>query len=337
MTLHCVKRMVARAAGSLLDLDDRLLAGRGRYVISYHRIISAEQAAGEWVHNSMWISPETFEAQIRWMLEIGEIAPYSRIMDFGVPNELPLFAITFDDGWRDNYENALPIINRYDIDAIVFLATSAMEDGSLIWPEDLTIKTRCSTQSHPEHEVRRSLQTLTYNLPGHYPKGALQEQVEWTIEALKTIDDAERTERIAAYYESLGLPRAPLSGYMMTWNEARVMLKAGVSFGSHTHTHRICSQSSPEEIETELVLSREAIRSNLRTEVDAFAYPNARYHGIEGPILARNGFRYAFRIHNRPVNPLTDPFFIPRFISNERTANVSQYFKLRLLNAPYFS
>jgi peptidoglycan/xylan/chitin deacetylase (PgdA/CDA1 family) len=285
----------------------------------------------------MWISPEAFDNQIRWMMGIGEVVSYQRIMDFDMLAKTPLFAITFDDGWRDNYEHALPIIKNHGIDATIFLATSVLQDGALIWPEDLAIKLKNATRSNNAATIKDSLRNLapkSFKIP--YDTNVFN-QLEAVIESLKLIEDSEREARISEFYASLGVGEEPLPGYMLKWEEAKEMLDAGITFGSHTHTHKICSRASANEIEQELNVSREAIRSNLGIEVDAFAYPNARYHGTEGPLLERNGFRYAFRIHNMPVTREADPFYIPRFIGNEASAEIPAYFKLRLLGAPLFS
>jgi peptidoglycan/xylan/chitin deacetylase (PgdA/CDA1 family) len=331
MSLHVLKKKLARAVGRVLDLDGLVARKRGRYVMCYHRVIGAEQAAREWVHDSMWISPQAFEEQIRWMQSVGDIVPHGRLLDFDTPNERPLFALTFDDGWRDNYDQALPIMRRHGAPATVFLATSCMEDGRLIWPEDLAMKTQQASVALAEDRVRAAIEQLAPS--AQLPAGAgLRALIEAATEQLKLIDEAQRNERIATYCEAIGCTRDPLSGHMLNWQQAREMLAAGIAMGSHTHTHRICSESTPEQIEWELSVSRERIRSMLGYEADSFAYPNARYHGSEGPLLERCGYRWAFRIHNLRATPAADRFFVPRLIGNESTCAAPDYFKLRLLD-----
>jgi peptidoglycan/xylan/chitin deacetylase (PgdA/CDA1 family) len=330
ISLHQVKQGVARSVGRFVDLDRRIEARRGRYVICYHRVISREQAVDEWVHHSMWISPQTFDAQIRWMLSVGEIVPQERVLDFDAPNERPLFALTFDDGWRDNYENAWPIMKRHGVTATIFLATSFMDDGRLIWPEDLTLKTRRAMDQHAEEHVRAQIRKLAPKPSALHPTAGARASIEMVIEQLKYVTESERLARIAAYCEALGIDTEPLKGHMMTWSEASQMYAAGIRMGSHTHTHRICSQSTSEQIEEELRVSRERIRSMLGCEVETFAYPNARYHGWEGPVLQQAGYRSAFRIHNLPLTPAADSFFLPRMISAESVSG-PEFFKLRLL------
>ena len=62
---------IARAA-QLLRVTPTLLATRpGRYIFAYHRILTPDEASQEWCHPSIWISPETFEAQIAHLQKVG--------------------------------------------------------------------------------------------------------------------------------------------------------------------------------------------------------------------------------------------------------------------------
>lgn len=327
--LRNLKLLFAQAAAPLLQLDRRIAAGNGRFVLCYHRIIPSEQAQREWVHEAMWMSPSSFDAQLQWMRSVGEIVSLDRILA-APPRSGPLFAITFDDGWRDNLEQALPIMRRHGVPAAVFICTGCMERGSLIWPDDLAMKTALAAARVPSPDLLAAIAGLS---PGHQraPAGAdVRRELERAIEQLKQIGEEERAGRIELYCSRLGAGAEPLAGHMLDWDGVRKLQAAGIEIGSHSHTHRICSEATPEQIEWELVESRRRIRDELGLDVERFAYPNARYGGGEGPILARAGYRQAFRIHNLPVDDGHDPFFIPRFIASEMSWSVPAFFKLRL-------
>jgi peptidoglycan/xylan/chitin deacetylase (PgdA/CDA1 family) len=328
--MHFVKRSLARLAAPMLRLDGRISTGRQRYVLCYHRVIPASQAQREWVHEAMWVSPQSFDAHIRWMLSIGEVVSLDRLLDFQSPNQRPLFALTFDDGWRDNLVHALPIIRRHRVPATVYLATSFMDDGRLIWPEDLTMKSAAASASMPCAALSAAVIDLAPE-PARLPRAKPKRMLEAAIEQLKHLPEYERERRLRDYFTTIGAPAAPLLGQMMTWEDAAEMQRAGVDIGSHSHTHRIFSEATPEQIESELRRSRSRIREELNHEVRTFAYPNARYRGDEGEVLARAGYRHAFRLHNLTVQSDVDPYFIPRFIADEVTCASPAYFKFRLL------
>ncbi len=336
MSVFALKQLLARGLGATVFLDQCIRLRKDRYVLGYHRVITEQQAESDGVHSALWITPEGLESQIRWMRSVGEIVDYSRIVDIAIPNDRPLFALTFDDGWKDNYEQALPILKHYQVPALIFLATEAVSSGALFWPEDISTKTKRLLADGCEPQVHAAL--LEY-----WPEKALGNRVkklnsmamvELWIEALKLVSESERRQRIDDYYRRLRLSSTPLEGYIMGWYEAREMLKHGISFGSHTHHHTILKGLPSEKIESELRHSRSLIADKLQIEVDSFCFPNARYSGKEGEILARCGYRYAFRIDNISLRHCVSNFYIPRFLVNQKVWACPAYFKLALLEVP---
>ncbi len=338
VSVLALRQLLARGLGATVNFDKIIRAHRGRYVLAYHRVISNQQAKIDGVHHTMWITPKSLDSQICWMRSIGEIVEYSRIVDTSVHNDKPLFSITFDDGWKDNYEQAFPILKKYQVPAVVFLATDAINSGELFWPEDISTKTRRILSEECSSKIRTALYDCW---PEHSfvkvdVKLDAMEMVERWIEALKMVDDNERWHSISDYYRRLRLSSTPLMGYVMNWNEAREMHKHGISFGSHTHHHTILKGLPPERIESELKQSRSLIADKMQIEVDSFCYPNARYNGNERTILSRCGYRYGFCLNNKALRPFTDNFYIPRFLVSERTWTYPAHFKLRLLEVPLY-
>jgi peptidoglycan/xylan/chitin deacetylase (PgdA/CDA1 family) len=333
--LNPFRKLLAHGAERFLDLDKKIRLAGGRYVMCYHRVISATEAQAEWLHDSMWVSPETFAEQVEWMKSVGEIVPYNRTLD-PTPTDHPEFVITFDDGWRDNYTNAFPVLRSAEVPAIIFVVTSVMESGCLIWPEDIARKTSDAITRIPENELAAMIASHLSESIAKSPTQDIRACLQHVIESLKKIDEKERADRISSYFRAIGAQEAPLTGYMINWDEAREMLAAGIAFGSHTHTHRIFSESTDEQVTWELETSRRIMGEELGLLPDAFAYPNARYRGSEGRLLDAAGFRFGFRLHNLPMTDNCDPFLIPRFICSQRSADPSSHLKLKLLQAPLF-
>ena len=288
------------------------------------------------VHDAMWVTPETFEQQIRWMTQVGDVVSHERILDYERPNDRPLFTVTFDDGWKDNYTAAFPTLKRYKVPALIFLATGAIDSGQLFWPADVVTKTQHAVRSDGAAKVMKALEALCPEGLHIDAENAPAAQAETLVEALKLVSEANRNRRIGEYFDCLGADRAPLQGYIMNWDEVREMHAAGIAFGSHTHNHKILKELSEPQIEEELVLSRDTLVRELAAPADTFAYPNARYHGTEAGVLARCGYRLGFRLHNKSLRADTDPYFIPRLISYESIARNPAFFKLRLLDTPMY-
>lgn len=334
-----LKRLIASLVGSIVNLDQWVSRPGRRYVLAYHRVISRSQAEADHVHDAMWVRPETLEAQFTWMRSVGEIVDYHRLLNFGVPNDRPLFALTFDDGWRDTYEVAFPLLQRLNVPALVFLVSGAMDTGGLFWPEDVVTKTHWLARSMTERKLLTALRdTWPEPVPSQrFLRGSPASVAEAWVEALKLLPLAQRTERIADYYDRIGADEAPLHGYLMTWEQARIMQAAGIVFGSHTHTHRILKGLPDADIRYEAESSKRIIADQLQAPVDALCYPNARYNGREGRILAGSGYRYAFRIDGHAVTAGDDHFYVPRFLVSEQAAVSEDYFRLHLAEAPLFA
>jgi peptidoglycan/xylan/chitin deacetylase (PgdA/CDA1 family) len=334
-----LKRLIASAVGSIVDLDGWVARPGRRYVLAYHRVIPRSQAVADHAHDAMWVSPERLEGQIRWMQSVGEIVDYHRLLDFREPNDRPLFALTFDDGWRDTYEVAFPLLQRLNVPALVFLVSAAMDTGDLFWPEDVVTKTHRLGGSMGERELVIALRdTWPDPVPSQrVTRGSPAAVAEAWVEALKLVPFAERSQRIADYYQRIGVEQKPLQGYLMNWEHARIMQSRGIVFGSHTHTHRILKGLRDDDITYEVERSRRIISDQLRAPVDALCYPNARYNGREGGIIASCGYRYAFRIDSRAVTANDDRFYVPRFLISEQMAVSEDYFRLHLVEAPFFA
>jgi peptidoglycan/xylan/chitin deacetylase (PgdA/CDA1 family) len=338
MSIFALKQQLARGIGIITDLDQKLHMRKDRYVFAYHRVITEQQSRNDGAHSAMWISPNRLAEQIRWMRSIGEIVDYTRILNTEISNDRPWFALSFDDGWKDNYDQAFPILKEHQVPAIIFLATNAVENGSLFWPEDISTKIKHLLNSNSITNVQTALRDCW---PGTgFKNRAYQDDVmpmvESWIDKLKLLNDGERQERINACYNYLGLSKTPLQGYIMNWDEAREMQKHGIEFGSHTHNHTIIKELPEDIIESELRSSKELISDKLQIEVDSFCYPNARYNEKDGKILERCGYRYGFCIKNRTLRHCADNYYIPRFLISERLTAIPAYFNLRLLEVPFF-
>jgi len=338
MLFHTLKQFIASGLGFSVNLDKQFSIRRDRYLLCYHRILSAHKAEDDGVHHSLWLTPEGLSSQIRWMKSVGAIVDYSRITDTSIPNDRPLFALTFDDGWKDNFEYALPVLKQYQVPAHIFLSTEAVDTGALFWPQDIATKTkRLVATGHAEKVFSALVEFMPEQAMSAIPKRTeVMEIVESWIESLKLQNDNDRLKLIHEYYRRLKLKIDPLQGYLLCWDDARIMQKNGISFGSHTHNHTIIEGLPPEMIEYEINRSKSLIADKLQINVDSFCYPNGRYNGKERSILSRCGYRYAFRLDNMSLQHCTDNLYIPRFLISERKSANPAYLKLCLLEAPLY-
>jgi peptidoglycan/xylan/chitin deacetylase (PgdA/CDA1 family) len=102
----------------------------------------------------------------------------------------------------------------------------------------------------------------------------------------------------------------------MTWDQARALVAAGMSVGSHGVTHRALSRLPEDEQRAELVDSKRLLESEVGREVSALAYPYGwpgAYDATTGRLARDAGYRAAFTAHEGVNLPgPTDPFALRR-------------------------
>ena len=339
MSFLQLKRIIAHCLGNVCEFDKIISKQKDRYILCFHRVISHLEAERDGMHDSLWISPERLIALIEWMREVGDIVDCIEILNTEINNDRPLFALSFDDGWKDTYSNAFPILKHYNVPATVFLVSNALETGDLFWTEDIRVKTSRIIKSENDNIVKNALlenwPEIDYRKKNIRHPLKLKTVDEW-VEVLKRVDRDERRQRIDNFYQRLGVSKFPLKGYIMTWDDARRMKKHHIRFGSHSHSHAILENLPSKQIEKEVDESKDLISKRLQIELESFCYPNGRYSGREAALLSNCGYRYGFILNNMSLKHCKNKFYTPRFIVNENNMNNLSYFKMCLLQIPLY-
>jgi len=179
-----------------------------------------------------------------------------------------LMAITFDDGYQDNFHNAFPILQRYGVPATIFLTTGNLDSREPMWFEDLAWALKRTTRDYLDLEIdlprRVWLRTEAERLAGH----------RQIFGILRALPDRDRLERLAEVLRLLAAGDNPRKGKMLTWDQVRRMRAGGIEFGSHTVSHPFLSKLSREQACREVSESKRRIEEELQDQVDYFAYPN---------------------------------------------------------------
>jgi peptidoglycan/xylan/chitin deacetylase (PgdA/CDA1 family) len=74
-------------------------------------------------------SPDLFERQLAWLVEHCDMIPMRQMLDAAAEpgGSRPAVAITFDDGYADNHEFALPLLVKYGVPATFFVTVGLCE------------------------------------------------------------------------------------------------------------------------------------------------------------------------------------------------------------------
>jgi peptidoglycan/xylan/chitin deacetylase (PgdA/CDA1 family) len=219
--------------------------------------------------------------------------------------------ITFDDGYRDNHDVALPILRSHGVRAAFFLATGFVGTHRVPWWDQVGFLLRQTRAASIQLAYPR---TVSWDLAAVPRERVIRE----ILRLYKHRDTADPERFLAGLEAACGVAR-PLEAaerLFMSWDEARALLNAGMGIGSHTHRHELLAKLSPEEQMEECRRSREIIREKLGITVDALAYPvgsRESFSDVTLRCLREAGYRTAFSYYGGVnVPPAVAPFDVAR-------------------------
>jgi len=272
-------------------------------ILTYHRVTETWDETLDYSQPGMVVTASTFERQLTILKEHFEVVTLSALLkNEGVAGQpaRPRCVITFDDGWRDNYELAFPILRRHGLPATIYLATDFIGTDRAFWHTELTyLFTRTDVSRSLEDEltfraypspVRDELRRLARGGPFR------THDLDPLIETMKALCDEDVIEELVqALSQRVGL-RRPLfqdRRFFLDWDQVRAMVAAGFEIGSHGCSHRILTRLPAEAANEELVRSKAEIEHRVGREVEHFAFPNEASSGALVTAAAAAGYRTA--------------------------------------------
>lgn len=243
------------------------------WVLMYHRILPEHDIRHGDEEPGMIVTPDSFRQQLRILKRRFTLLPLSEWTQrqaAGKPLPERACAVTFDDGWRDNFEYAFPILQSEQVPATIFAVSHMIGTKQRFWPNRLAHLLRAH-----DRESLRDFHWLQ-QLPGYRVSGPhSREEIAAAIKACKQFSDAYLQEQLTRMEQRLGLAEAGESA-LMDWPQLAAMQASGlVEIGSHTCHHRRLLDDMPgAELEREIVDSRKRLEQQLGKPVTLFCYPN---------------------------------------------------------------
>jgi peptidoglycan/xylan/chitin deacetylase (PgdA/CDA1 family) len=302
---ECVRRALswAVARAGLSGAWRRLRRTRGTVILYGHRLTGDDEGylGG--------LSPEWFEQQLAYLrrhfapISLEELVCCYEQCDPVANNGV---VITFDDGFRDNLTNGLPLLLHHDVPATVFVVTRSISTGELPWPQRLGFVL--------QHTARDEIQLE----PGVEPapigtaceRSAACQRIKTGLRALSR---EERDGQIQRYAEELGV--SPPQDRMLSWADLQELRHGGVEIGAHTYSHAHLARIPIREAEEEMRRSLTDLREHLGIERPFFCFPAGSVNDELVELARRLGFRGCFQSsHRRRFNRLdtSDQFGLSR-------------------------
>lgn len=293
--LNVVKKAVAKglilsgADGFFRHLNrDRLL------VVMYHGVTLQSYHPPVWTQLPLPV----FRSQLEFLRDHYRIVSLSQVvraLDHGEPLPERAALITFDDGLRNNFTVAFPVLKELGLPAAVFLTVDLIGGSEMLWFDELYLLIR-----------QAGVSGVALELPGaaaqrHYQAGELWEAYVICVEEAKLAGCRARRELLEGLRSRVSLePERHQADFgLLDWDEVRQMERSGlIGFGVHTATHRILSELQEHELAEEVVVPKRRFAEELGVEPESFCFPNGR-PGVDftpwhQEYLRLNGYLCAF-------------------------------------------
>ena len=236
---------------------------RGQVVIlTYHRVVSDQMVRDERIQPGMYVRRQSFEAHITYLRKRFNIISLDELLDLWQTNRLKSHqaycVITFDDGWKDNYQFAFPVLMKYRIPATIFLATDFIGTARWFWPDQLMLlleKGRQPTTGAADRKAFSAVLAETIGVTLSAEDGVFRRvesgapiDSDAVIECCKGFE-GDRIRQIIDRLSCVLHMDLPTQRVLLNWDEVREMAGKGVTFGSHSCSHRIMTQIPLSEVD----------------------------------------------------------------------------------------
>jgi len=308
-----MKRLIKSAAEQVISRAAPLM-WRGQkhgslLVLMYHRVLPAGHPDRPVEQPGMYVSPETLAMHIQVLREFFEIVHLDEWLGGrSKSGSKPACALTFDDGWRDNFDFAFPVLQQAKAPATIFLVSTFIDTDQEFWPNRLA---RLLAHRVQRSALPKRLADVLRPLFDRSADDVLSTyDLDEAIQLCKGMSDAEMHALLDEAQRSDGTNHVRS---MLNREELQAMAASGlIRYGSHTRTHYRCRANAPAtELEREILQSRDELASALNSRVTLFCYPNGDTTP-EAVELVGKGYDAAVTTQKGWLRPGLNRYLIPR-------------------------
>jgi peptidoglycan/xylan/chitin deacetylase (PgdA/CDA1 family) len=279
-------------------------------ILTYHRVLPEHELRARYVQPGMYVLDYVFDEQMQFLQENFHILSFRDLLDrwkhkIWDPNER-YCVLTFDDGWLDNYLYAYPILKRYRIPSTIFLPTHFIGTSEWFWPEKLGFLLERSGNPRLIPENKSSFWLLlnqflkngksVCSVSPASDNSMSDKMFDSIIERSKQLPVEEVNELIFRLSATLDI-EIPEERVLLNWDEIARMSQDGISFGSHSCTHRMLTNVSLTEAKKEIEQSQSLLVEKRINYLPVFCYPNGNYNAEVQNLVKECGYEAAVGAH----------------------------------------
>jgi peptidoglycan/xylan/chitin deacetylase (PgdA/CDA1 family) len=208
-------------------------------------------------------------------------------------------AITFDDGWRDNHDHALPLLEKRGLPATIFVVSERVGTEGVFWPDEV-----CRRMAGIPITAQRAL-VAAVGAPLH------GDPVDSLLAHLKQLHEEPRDRALARLRSGT---RDPSVGAreLLDWGELERCARAGIDIEAHGATHAILTRVSRDEAARDLRTARERLRERGHGRHGLLAYPSGAHDEGVRRLARAAGYAAALTTERGLAHTACDPMALPR-------------------------
>jgi peptidoglycan/xylan/chitin deacetylase (PgdA/CDA1 family) len=268
------KNFLAQVLFGTNTLMERLLGAQSSdrlLILAYHRIGELPGPGYPFQNELISGTPDEFDRQLAFLKRHFNVVNFHMLAELEARGEsFPpnCVVITFDDGYADNYEVALPILQSHGLTASVFLSTGFIDKQEPFWFEMLSyfimrMEPGVLSLSRAQFRVEVT-ESNRLEVRGSLGRGM---RVVSDATRLLMLDELREQSGVQPTKNEIDLVRP------LTWDQVRALDSAGIEIGSHTVSHPFLVQLRDEELAVELADSKKRIEQELGRPVSSLSYP----------------------------------------------------------------
>jgi len=284
-----------------------------KLILCYHGV----EPGSSMPFNGRHISPENFERQLAYFKANFQTLSFSELFELYRRQQTPdrpAIALTFDDGYLNNYNHALPLLEQYEIPATFFVSGICLEQaGAPLWPDviDLLRHYRAASGIQLDGMDFRPRKGIPFRLFERSSGISL-------IDYIKGLGVARREalmENLISRYDFYGLARKHGIDYWRLMDQQQLQALAAspwAEIGSHAHRHYNLANIAPADAQYELTHSKALLENALQREITCLAFPDGNYNAEVKSMSLQAGYRYLAAVNYLLPEDKDDPHILPR-------------------------
>ena len=278
---------MASLVRNAIKLVTHLGAANQIVILNYHRVLAESDPM---LPNEP--DAKHFERQLKWLTNYFNVISLDEALSNLEENKSidPQIVLTFDDGYRNNAEIALPLLKKYGVNASFFIVTDEL-DGGIMWNDTIIEAIRRTSLNNLEIEL--SGKTFNYRITSNRSRRKCADEI---CRIVKYYSIEERGEFVSSFADKLGVKQLP-TDLMMTSEQIKLLTAEGMIVGAHACKHDVLTSMTESSAKNQICDAKIKLEKLLDHPVDYYAFPNGKpgkdYYPAHVDMVKKAGYKAA--------------------------------------------